>query len=59
MTESAAHGRYRVELRKGRGSASFDYSRYPGFRYVRTGCRSRTYHWEAVVGHAGVRVGLK
>lgn len=42
--------RYRVEIRKDRRSAAFDYRRYPGFRYVRTGSRSRTYHWEAIVG---------
>lgn len=42
--------RFLVEIRKSRRSATFDYARYPGFKYVRTGSRSRTYHWEAVVG---------
>lgn len=42
-------GSYKVELRKRRRSARFRQDRYPGFRYVRTGSRARSYHWEAVV----------
>lgn len=41
--------RYRVRIRKGRRARPFDYSRYPGFRYARTGSRARSYHWEALV----------